>query len=283
MNWKINLHSVTIQQCEELEDKFRVASEAGYSGIDLMYTDLEKFVGKGHEVGDVVSLTKKYKLTISHLGFLADWQFENGIPLVCKLDRDEDDAEAKSMEQTRKFFKDCSAIGCRCAFAIPAINKVGSIDEAIKNYGKLCDIGAQEGINVAFEFVGFACQMKDLKIAWKIVKESNRPNGGILLDTFHFYRGASRMEDLKNIPKDKILIVHVNDAKEKNREGLTDLDRIMPGQGIIPLRDILSVLKHKGYEGYLSVEIFNEDYWADDPLKVAIQAREATENLFKSI
>jgi len=283
MNWKTSLHSVTIRQCKELEDKFRIASEAGYSGMDLMYTDVEDFVQKGHDVRDIVSLMEKHELVITHLGFLGDWQFKNGIPLICRLHGAGDNSQDNLLERSQQFFRNCAVLGCKCAIAIPAIEETGSIDEAVKNYRKLCDLAGEEEINVAFEFIGFARQMRDLKIAWEVVERTNRSNAGILFDTFHFYRGGSKIEHVKSIPKDKIFMVHINDAKDKDRERLTDQDRVIPGQGVVPLKEILGALKEQGYEGYFSVEIFNEDYWQDDPLRIAILAREAIENLFKSV
>jgi hypothetical protein len=38
-----------------------------------------------------------------------------------------------------------------------------------------------------------------------------------------------------------------------------------------------------GYDGYYSIEIYNEDYWKEDPKDVALSAKEKTENLFAQI
>jgi 2-keto-myo-inositol isomerase len=47
------------------------------------------------------------------------------------------------------------------------------------------------------------------------------------------------------------------------------------GEGVIPLHEMLSVLKEKGYEGALSVEIFRDAYWQQDPGSVSIAAKGA--------
>ena len=52
---------------------------------------------------------------------------------------------------------------------------------------------------------------------------------------------------------------------------------------MVDLENILSTLIHKGYDSFYSLEIFNNDYWADDPMEVAKNAMHHAQNLFQSI
>ena len=38
-------------------------------------------------------------------------------------------------------------------------------------------------------------------------------------------------------------------------------DRVLPGEGVLDLPEIISVLERNGYEGYFSIEMFNAGLW----------------------
>ena len=63
------------------------------------------------------------------------------------------------------------------------------------------------------------------------------------------------------------------------RDRIQDADRVMPGHGVIPLREILRRLRQRGYDGPLSLELFHPGYWSRDPIAVAVEARRALEGL----
>jgi 2-keto-myo-inositol isomerase len=65
-------------------------------------------------------------------------------------------------------------------------------------------------------------------------------------------------------------VFHMNDYPgDKSREEQVDSDRVYPGDGIAPLQDIAGSLKSMGGEKVLSLELFNRDYWGEDPMEVA--------------
>jgi len=94
-----------------------------------------------------------------------------------------------------------------------------------------------------------------------IVEAVDHDAFGIMMDTFHYYRGGVTLQDIEALPIEKIFIVHVADAPEGDIEEIDDFARVYPGLGVIPIADMLAVLKRKGYDGFASVELFQEDYW----------------------
>ena len=94
-----------------------------------------------------------------------------------------------------------------------------------------------------------------------IVEAVDHDAFGLMMDTFHYYRGGVTLADIEGLPVEKIFIVHVADAPEGDIEEIDDFDRVYPGLGVIPIRDMLAVLKRKGYDGFASVELFQEEYW----------------------
>jgi sugar phosphate isomerase/epimerase len=53
------------------------------------------------------------------------------------------------------------------------------------------------------------------------------------------------------------------------REKIADRDRVYPGDGIAPLKQILADLRRLNPEMVLSLEVFNPAYWKTDPLDTA--------------
>ncbi len=76
---------------------------------------------------------------------------------------------------------------------------------------------------------------------------------------------------------------HFNDAPASPHQfEQTDADRVYPGDGILPLNAFLRDLDAIGYEGFLSLELFNPGYWTRDLSEVAGTGREKTEAVVRS-
>ncbi|WEK50834.1 MAG: sugar phosphate isomerase/epimerase [Candidatus Kaistia colombiensis] len=148
-----------------------------------------------------------------------------------------------------------------CAEAIPdGQTKEAALASAAERARRLADAVAP--VAVTLEPIGRTALMGGPREALEIARRSERPNVGIMLDTFHYYRGEVGDADILAIPNDKLFIVHVNDSEDRPVEELRDGHRLHVGHGILPLDRYMRLLKQIGYEGYLSVEIFREEYWA---------------------
>jgi 2-keto-myo-inositol isomerase len=65
-------------------------------------------------------------------------------------------------------------------------------------------------------------------------------------------------------------VFHMNDyPANPPRESIGDADRVYPGDGVAPLAEILRTMREVGFDGHLSIELFNETYWKQDPNEVA--------------
>jgi 2-keto-myo-inositol isomerase len=137
-------------------------------------------------------------------------------------------------------------------------------------------IAERHGVALAFEFLGQPdCSVKTLAEAAEIVERVERANIGLVLDSFHFYAGGSSIESIDALDARKLFIFHINDAEDLPREQLEDRHRLLPGLGILPLKEIVSALRRIGYDRVASVEIFRPEYWERDPQELATEARAA--------
>jgi sugar phosphate isomerase/epimerase len=98
----------------------------------------------------------------------------------------------------------------------------------------------------------------------------------MLLDVFHLYKGGSDVHGISLLRGSALGVLHTNDYPDVPRDKINDSYRVYPGDGIAPLTDLFRILRDIGFRGYLSVELFNKDYWKQSPLKVAQAAIDKT-------
>ena len=104
---------------------------------------------------------------------------------------------------------------------------------------------------------------------WKRTLRSSRRSigriSGLVLDTFHFYAGGSSIGAIRDVAPEKIFILHMNDAEKLPKAELQDAHRLFPGEGVIPLGEIVAGLKNIHYDGPVSLEMFRPAYWFRPP------------------
>jgi 2-keto-myo-inositol isomerase len=179
-----------------------------------------------------------------------------------------------------------AAVGCPCIVIVPGpLPKAGAsresvVSESIRVLTELCDISAAHGVSLAFEFLGQTdCSVPTLDLAADIVREVNRKDLRLVIDSFHFYAGNSTLEMIEALDQDLIQIFHINDAEDRPRSEMEDRHRLLPGLGILPLRQMISAFRKIGYDKVASVEIFRPEYWERDPFALARDAHAATKRV----
>lgn len=181
-----------------------------------------------------------------------------------------------------------AAVGCPCIVVVPGrlpnggASRANVIAESVRVLNELCDIAAVHNVSLAFEFLGQNdCSVPTLDLAHEIVREADRKNLGLVIDSFHFYAGNSTFDMIEALDPNLIQIFHINDAEALPREQLEDRHRLLPGLGILPLREMLQAFRKIGYDKVASVEIFRPEYWERDPFALARDARVATERVIE--
>ncbi len=127
-------------------------------------------------------------------------------------------------------------------------------------------LAGRHGVRLAFEFQGRAAFANNLQTAAALVADVGSPHLGICLDAFHYTIGPSKPEDLGYLSRDNLFHVQLCDLAGVPRELATDADRVLPGDGDIPLEPIIDRLRQIGYDGHVSIELMNPQLWRIDPL-----------------
>lgn len=132
---------------------------------------------------------------------------------------------------------------------------------------RACEAAKKYGIALGFEFLGFAdCPVntsaKALKLAETLL------GIGFVLDSCHVYASGSGLGDF---PAARLHLVHLNDCALPPSMSIEDGDRVLPGEGRIPLRQYVQGLRSGGFSGPWSLETFNQALWRQDPQEVALE------------
>ncbi len=136
------------------------------------------------------------------------------------------------------------------------------------------EIAKQFRMTAMVEFVRASSFVSTLPTLLKMTREAAHPNLRPMLDCYHFWSGLSKFEDLDLIRQGEVAHVHFQDVPDMPRELLDNTTRLIPGDGISPLKRILRKLAEKGYAGPLSVELFLPQFQHADPFEVARRIRE---------
>jgi sugar phosphate isomerase/epimerase len=134
----------------------------------------------------------------------------------------------------------------------------------------VAELAAKHHVRIALEFIARSRLLGSLPTALQVIRKAAQPNVGLCLDTFHFYAGVSKLEDLDDLRPGEVEHVHFHDVpRSVPRELLVDADRLPPGAGVIPLAKVVDALRRIGYASALSVELFDPAIQKSDPAATA--------------
>ncbi len=257
-------NTITAGESADLGDIIEACGSAGFAGIEIDARHLEPYIEAKGEAAFKAQIEAN-RLQVAALMAFPFYPFEE--PDAEKLDR-----YALYAERAAKF-----GAGCLLTFIVGVPPEGMSEEEqfatAAENIRPYADAAAPHGIGVALELIGMAAFARKPAEVMRIIEGSERENVGIMMDTFHFYKSGVTTQEIAEIPAEKLMIVHVNDAPDLPRKTMQDSDRVYPGLGVLPLVEWFGVLEGKAYDGFLSVEIFNQSYWEQTPAKIALDAK----------
>src|SRR6202035_2861946 len=126
-----------------------------------------------------------------------------------------------------------------------------------------------------FEALAWGRHINDYRDAWEVVRRADHPAIGLVLDTFHIFARKTDLKPIRAIPRDRIFLVQVADAPLLDMDSLSWSRhfRNFPGQGELPLLDFMEALQVTGFDGLLSLEIFNDQFRAGSARSVAVDGK----------
>lgn len=159
------------------------------------------------------------------------------------------------------FYRIADALGARSLNVVWALPERVPEMLLVEAFAALCDRAAQHGLLAHIEFLPWA-QIDNIQTALRIVQQADRPNAGIMFDSWHHYRSGSGDAVLAAVPGDKIVAIQLNDAPQQAEDNLieeTMARRRLLGDGDIDLCGIIGRLDESGCNAPIGVEIFSDE------------------------
>lgn len=247
-----------------------IAAAAGFEAVEPWIDELERYQAEGGRLGDL-------RNKINDLGLT----FESAIGFFNWIDNDPDVRRA-GLEDAKQAMALVSGCGGR-KIAAPPWGAHGpdapriDLDAVAERYRTLLESTDSSGVTPMLELWGFSANLSRLGEVLHVVAETAHPGASVLADVYHLYKGGSPAEAIRFLAGPSTGLFHINDYPGIAPAKIQDSDRVFPGDGTAPLDSLLQTLAGNGYRGAVSLELFNEQYWKDNPLSVARTGRIKTE------
>ena len=269
---KLSLNGATTMNADLATD-VRAAAAAGFDYVEIWAAKLREFL-KTHSASDLKTLFDKSGVKPLSINSVEHITFSDA------------PAYAQIRTECEEFVSIAEAIACPYIVVVPGrfppggLSSYEVIEESVRVLRELASIAERHGVALAFEFLGQKdCSVQTLELADEIVQKVNRRNIGLVLDSFHFYVGGSTIKMIDALDPKRLFIFHINDAEDLPLDQLTDAHRLLPGLGILKLKEIIEAFKRIGYDQVASVEVFRPEYWERDPFELAREAKTAVEKV----
>ncbi|QKW21378.1 sugar phosphate isomerase/epimerase [Kitasatospora sp. NA04385] len=238
-----------------LPDKLEAIAAAGFSGIELMEWDLQ-----GFSAPVARAMADDLGLEIVNYQPLRDFEGGPRNQLAAKLDRVE--RVFDRMEQLRT----STLILCSNVTDVSDLDD----DEVAGDLALLGERAAARGFSIGYEALSWGLRVNTFRQAWRLIERSGAENVGLVLDSFHTLALNDRFDDLSEVPPDRIALIQVSDAPRMNLDVMSwsRHHRCLPGRGDFDVTGFLAPVLANGYDGPISLEIFNDTYkaWPLAPL-----------------
>lgn len=263
--WPVSLNTSTLRgQKLPLTELVEIAAKAGYQGIEPWHDELGRHVEAGGSLKEVGKRLADLGLKVT--GGIAFFEW-----LV-----DDEAKRAKGLEEAKRLLERFAQIGAS-HLAAPPLGDVKNVKlvDAAERYRALLELAEGSGVVPAAEIWGGAANLFRLGQAVGIAIEAHHPKACVLPDVYHLHRGGSGLGGVRKVNPELLAGFHLNDyPADPPAERLRDADRVYPGDGVAPLGQLFRDLRAIGYRGAVSVELFNAEYYKQDPLQVAKTALE---------
>jgi sugar phosphate isomerase/epimerase len=235
-----------------LPERIELAARHGFTHVSLMASDARAILDGDLPATEARSLLDRYGIAIAELDAVVGW-----LPAVDPI------PEAMRPPVDEGEFYAVAELLAGPA-GTPVLNTVDlvtgptpPIDECAAAFAALCDRAAAHGLRAAVEFVPWT-RIPDLATAVAVVERAGRSNGGVMFDTWHHFRGGGTPADIAAVPAELIVALQVNDAPETERDARVAQavqHRLLPGDGVIGVAEILADLHARGCNAPIGLEV----------------------------
>jgi 4-hydroxyphenylpyruvate dioxygenase len=249
----------TVSISGDFAEKLQAIAAAGFDGIEIFENDFLAFDGSPRDVG---RMARDAGLEITLFQPFRDFE---GLP---------EPLRSRTFDRAERKFDVMGELGTDLMLVCSSVSRaaLGGIDRAAADFHELGERAARRGLRVGYEALAWGRTVNDHRDAWEIVRRADHPSIGLVLDSFHTLARGIDVDTIRAIPADRIFIVQLADAPAVPMDFLywSRHFRNMPGEGDLPVVAFMKAVAATGYDGYLSLEIFNDVFRGGSPKSIAV-------------
>ncbi len=252
-----------------LQEMVEAAVAGGYQAITLWPKDVQRAHADGLSDADLRGLLSDNGLVVADLDPLLNWS-DQVLPKP---------GEAQiELSPEDEFYAIAEALGARSLNLAQGFGATLDLDRAAEDLAGVCDRAREHGLLVTVEFLPWS-GIRDAATAHDLVQRTGRENATIMVDTWHWYRAGADLDQLRALPGAVIGSTQLNDAPASGWDDLPSESmqaRLNPGEGVIPIADVIRVLDEIGSQAPIGVEIFHTRHDSMTPAEVGRSTALAT-------
>ncbi|PYE18176.1 4-hydroxyphenylpyruvate dioxygenase [Williamsia limnetica] len=255
-----------------LDEKIDAIAAAGFDGIELLDTDLRE---SSMSPADCARRCGDLGLTID---------------LYQPFRRAEGVSYKEFDDVLKRFHSELEVMRQLGADSILVVSNTdddaeGSRDLSTTQVAALSDAAAEQGMTVMFEALAWGTHISSVVDAWDVVREADHPNLSLVVDTFHLLAGGEGVDTLDALPHGAVGFFQLADAPwlSMDLKQWSRNHRCFPGEGEMDLLPSTASVFASGYDGPLSLEIFNPGYRERSPHEVARVGAQSLEGLVSAL
>ena len=248
----------TVSISGALEDKLEAIAKAGFGGAEIFENDLLSAHSTARDIGKMM----------------------RDLGLECTMYQPFRDLEAlpepassQAFERMKRKFEVMEEVGTDLVLLCSNCSPLAEDDRdrMIEDLSRLGEMAASYGKRVGYEALAWGKWVNDHREAWSLVRDVDHPSIGLVLDSFHSLARRIPIASIGDIDGEKLFIVQLADAPYLDMDPLSWSRhfRCMPGQGEFPLVDYCAAIQKTGYDGWWSLEIFNDRFRSASSQQVA--------------
>ena len=246
---RVALHQTTTLRCP-LEEDVLLYQRAGVPGIALSDRKLVDM-----PTSEIISELRSSPLHVSSVGVAGGFTNFNGFSF--------DDA----VFEGRRLIQLAHAVGAPVVTVVSGPTAGHLRKHArrllVDGLSELLPLARECGVRLALQPMSPLFRewsfIHSLDAAMGILSEFRSPNLGLAFGTYHLGREKNLLHRLESIVP-WIASVQLSDWVPTS----SDNDRRLPGEGVLPLTEIVAALESNGYQGWYELEVWSRDLWKLD-------------------
>jgi len=275
---KLSLNRCILGQKQSFTEYVALAAECNYDGVTVTIDEILA-LGPDSPAESAEELFARYDVEPAAWVLPVNW-------------REGEEEFRAGMSELSTSAKLAGLIGCTrcCTWIQPADRRLPEElhDLCVSRLREISQVLGNFGIRLGLEWVAprhlrthpdkhpFIWRMDQLL---ELINDIGAPNVGMLVDSFHWFNAEHTTADLEALTPDQVVFVHINDAPDRPLDDQYDMEREIPGEGVIDLVAFLRALHTVGYDGCIDTEIFSRKLTDMPNREAALTVKKAMERI----